>query len=191
MLTTPTKLHLFPKLVFTPVAAAQGHFKKEEQAQTTITQWHRSETERTSEHPSSSYPSNSSSDDTAFEPKKSPKKKTSTSLRKIVTTVKIEEKKPPRSVAVCTLGKVDDTIKLKKYMKAKDRGRKKRTGKTTNINRSDMLRPQKDQPLTKKEKVELNKVKEEVSEDKGEQDIKGVPNRNPFNMSDMVTSTAK
>ena len=71
-------------------------------------------------------------------------------------------------------------------MKAKDRGRKKRTGETTHINGSDTLMPQKEQFLAKKAKVELSKVKEEVSEDKGEQGIKGVQSRNPFNVGDLV-----
>ena len=57
-----------------------------------------------------------------------------------VTTIKIGKKDLPRSVAVSTLGKVDNTLTLKKCTKAKDRGRKKRTGDTKKINTSDTIR---------------------------------------------------
>ena len=72
--TTPTKLNPFPKAIVTPVAAARAHFKKEELAQTTITQWER-DLKKEAKPPPSSPSSDSSSEDTDFEKKKSPNKR--------------------------------------------------------------------------------------------------------------------
>ena len=125
-------------MVVTPAAVARVHFKKEEQVQTIITQWHRSETERDSK-PSPPFSSNSSSEDTDFEPKKKSKNKSTNSSKKTTsTTIKIEIRAPPRLVAVCTLVKVDGgSVKLNKCTKAKDHGRKKRAEGTVEIRGSD------------------------------------------------------
>ena len=83
---------------------------------------------------------------------------------KNVATIKAEKKDLPRSVAFNTLGKVDDTVNLKKCTRAKDRGRKKRTGDTQNTSVSNNPNHQ---PHTKKAKVESRKVEEAVSEGNG------------------------
>ena len=92
MPTTPTKLHPFPKVVVTPVAAAHAHFKNEEQNQSTITQCYRGDTVCAGKPPLSSSSSDSSSDDTDFEHKKIHKKKNNNSPRKNVTTIKTEKR---------------------------------------------------------------------------------------------------
>ena len=144
MTTTPTKLHPFPKVVATPVTTARAHFKKEEQAQSTITQCYRNEAERDSK-PSPLFSFNSSSEYTDFEPKKKPKKKSANSpMKTTTTTVKIKTRVQPRSVAVDTLGKVDGgNVKLNKCTKAKDHGRKKRTEGAAEICGSETLGAQK------------------------------------------------
>ena len=89
------------------------------------------------------------------------------------------------------LGKIDDTVKLKKCIKAKDRGRKKKIDGRTKMCKCDILGPQKSPPHIKKGKVGLGKTKEKVSKRKGKERIKVFPNRNPFNVGDLVMSTAK
>ena len=74
----------------------------------------------------------------------------------------IFQKNLPKSVAVDTLGKVDETIKLKKCIKAKGHGRKKKIEGATKIHECDILGPQKRPPHIKKTKIGLSKTNEEV-----------------------------
>ena len=91
-----------------------------------------------------------------------------------------------------TLGKVDGvTVKLNKSIKAKDRGRKKKVERTTQIHGSDILGAQKGSLRHKRTNTGLSKTKEELSQRKDEPHIKVVPKRNPFNVGNLIMSTAK
>jgi hypothetical protein len=177
----PTQLHPFPKVVVTPVAAARAHFKKEEQAQTTITQWHRDIEKQQAGKPSPSSSSpEASSDDMAFEPKT--KKKKMSPRKNPTTTAKIKKNDQTKAIIASTLIKVDDVVNLKKCKRIKERDRK--TKKGTNDNPNNQLH-------TKKAKVEKKQTNRVVSEEKGDPDIKVVQNRNMFNVGDMVMLTVK
>ena len=182
--TTPTKLQPFPKVIVTPVAAARAHFKKEELAQTTITQWERDLKKERKTPPSSPSP-DSSSEDTDFEKKKkSPKKRRAPiAKRKPTTTTTTKKRKDQKcSPIASTLIKVDNDVNLNKCNTIEERDRKTKAGTHDN--------PDKD-PHPKKAKVEKAKKIKGRSKEKDENTEKVIANRNPFNVGDLVMSTAK
>ena len=85
-------------------------------------------------------------------------------------------------IIASTLIKVDNDVNLKKCNTIKVRVVKTKAGKNDNPDK---------EPHPKKTKVEKVKSKKIMSEEKGEATVKVVPNRNPFNVGDLVMSTAK
>ena len=183
--TTPTKLQPFPKVIVTPVAAARAHFKKEELAQTTITQWER-DLKKEAKPPPSSPSSDSSSEDTDFEKtKKNPKKRrTPITKRKptLTTTTKKSKKEQTKNPIANTLIKVDNTVNLKKCHTIEDRDwmTKGRTNDNTDKDTE-----------SKKAKEEKPKRNKKTTKNKDEKTDKVIHNRNQFNVGDLVMSTAK
>jgi hypothetical protein len=183
--STPTKLQPSPKVIVTPVAAARAHFKKQEPAQTTITQWER-DTKKETKTPPSSPSSESSSEDSEFEKKKKPPKKrrahTNRKKPTTTTTTKKSKKDQNKNPIANTLIKVDNTVNLKKCHTIEDRdwmtkaGKHDNTDKDTESRKAKEVKPKKNKKTTKNKDEKTDKV---------------TPSRNQFNVGDLVMSTAK